>query len=248
MKNEETSGLMQPFNIPDSEARAAMFSAQPPQNLTLSLFFRLASVPLAAGKRSPRGRLFWKYWDEPEPEKVLVDLAKSCIAHSDFPDMECEVTCWSEDDDVIDVIDQLPISPMQEFRWEIGVLAYPQVGFRDHKSFGDNFRPHRAIYSAMTVSDIQYVHSGSLNPKDHAPIIVSKREETVFRLAVNDVYRLGLGVWCSALVNLRNEVRIKADAIVHGADPDERWKSFCDAGFVHHLDYVRTRQPPESKK
>jgi hypothetical protein len=38
-------------------------------------------------------------------------------------------------------------------------------------------------------------------------------------------------------------VMVKVRARTYGDDPDVEWKRFCDAGFVHYLDYLKIWQP-----
>jgi len=245
-RKPETKGLLQPLNLAELEERGIMFNRHASKNLTMLFYLIMYTQPCASGGGSPIGRGDWD-WDWEQDGNfadVIRDIAKSCIAASEFPNMDCEVIMHVEEDEGFAELDWVPTDPIQS-DWALEGMHILQLGFKESQRWSILPDPVNAIYAAMTTYDRMYLASGKMDPMEHTPLTASERESQAYRLIVNDVYREGIAIWFRDLVNLRNEIMVKLRAKAYKLDPDAEWKKFCDASGRHFLDYLRLWQPPE---
>ena len=251
MKSEtDLTGLIHALDISDPEARGEKFESMPSEDTTL-VFYQLYDADdydhVCGLIGPPKGRDDWydeEQRDMDEIDGVFREVAEACIAISPFPKMSCEVFSAVYEGENFNEMAWVPTSQRQK-DWAINGQRYLQVGFFDGSydlSYPD---PSLAVFAAMTVYDKVYAETGIVEPKDQMAIHVDPPIDRLFRLFVGSTYQERFGIWCRDLVNLRNEVMVKARAKLYGDDPESEWKRFCDAGFVHYLDYLKIWKPPE---
>jgi hypothetical protein len=245
MARKKTTGLIQSFNMADPEERAAMFKAKSPERMTMMVYVLVHYQDCAAFGGIPKGRFDWE-WDGDDIKPVLEEVAHACIAKSPFPHLDCQVIVKEEDDEGFSELDWVPTEQIHE-DWAVAGTMPIQVGFFDCIHQAPVQLPIEAVYAAMTMYDTMYAATGAVNPKDHVAIEATARDDMAFRIVVNDIYRERLGIWCSDLMTLRNEVMIRVRARLYGDDPETEWKRFCDAGFVHPFDYLRIWTSPADR-
>jgi len=245
--NQQLSGLIHPFNLMDPNNRAEMFKSKPPLGTTMVMYLvgdtNFPYDDLVSG-RNPKTLAHWEDCDVTDLAYVLGPVAKECIKNSRLPGIRFESIAADECEEIFPFLEWVPLNQSQ-CRWAVDGKIKLQVAYYDIGQI--QIPPHAisAIYAAMTVYDRIYSVTGITDPKDQPTLSVDTTLERTFRVFVDCVYKERIGVWCRDLVNLRNEVMVNIRAVLHGQDPEVEWKTFCDAGMVHFLDYLNIWQPPQ---
>ena len=246
-EQSQLGGLLQPFNNTDTDEREKNFEMPSTKDTTVVLFFLTQFERLSDGMESRNEWDSAEIWGDhtlDDFEAALHELVKECLAKSPFAGLDYEiVVCEPYGEEFVNM-DWLPMSELQE-DWAIDGIHHLQVGFFDRELFNPCPDPKPAVYVGMTVYDQTYAETGVLEPMDQTPMAVDQLVEKLFRLFLGDIFKERVAVFCRELVGLRNELMVKAHAKLYGADPEQEWKRFCDAGFAHYLDYLKIWQPPQ---
>ncbi len=117
--------------------------------------------------------------------------------------------------------------------------CYLQLGF-SLECKPCNFDLNPAIFTAMTLYDLEVVGSGSLHPEKHLPKRRPGLDDYELIYAVSRVFDedFGSADWNHSLVPLRNELLIRFGAELRGLDPDVEFKRFVSEGHDYFLDFV----------
>lgn len=125
--------------------------------------------------------------------------------------------------------------------------AYLQVGFYDPTVI-EVANPFDGIAIAMTLYDSFVDRTGQLNPIYHLGIDPSRGAGAAkwkdplpivngYRVAVNSIFEIGLGIWSRQLVALRNTLLIEARARALGRNPKVELDKFKRAGHTYFLQH-----------